>query len=124
MNSLTKGLLLAAFECLIVLSLAGKLVYDRSTCPRVWVETTRWDPNLPLRGRYLDLQLAPQRDSEQFTRLNGQRVLFFLPEHALPFENQIRPDLWVEVTIPPKGPPRPIQLGLKKEGRVEPLHIN
>ena len=124
MNSLSKGLLLAALECVIVLSLAGKLLYDRATCPRVWVQTLPLDPNLPLRGRYLDLRLAPHTGTEHYAQLATQRVLFFLPEHTLPFEKQARSDLWVEVTIPRKGPPRPIQLGLKKDGRIEPLQIN
>ena len=29
--------------------------------------------------------------------------------------------LWIEVTLPPKGPPRPIQLALKENGAWEPL---
>ena len=34
------------------------------------------------------------------------------------------PELWAEVTIPRKGPPRPIRLALKKAGRLELLDIN
>ena len=81
-----KGLILAAFQCLLVLSLSGKLLYDRSTCPRVWVKTAQWDPNLPIRGRYLALRLAPEKDAQWYTETNGQMVLFFVPEHTLPFE--------------------------------------
>jgi hypothetical protein len=54
-----KGLMLAAIHCLMVLSLSGKLLLDRATCPRVWVRTAPYDPTLPLRGRYLSLQLTP-----------------------------------------------------------------
>jgi hypothetical protein len=123
-----KGLILAAIQCLLVLSLTGKLLYDRSTCPRVWVRTARWDPNLPIRGRYLALRLVPESGAPWYAETSGQMVLFFVPEHTLPFEavraRSDAPELWVEVTIPHKGPPRPIRLALKKAGKLEPLDIN
>jgi hypothetical protein len=122
-----KGLILAAFQCLLALSLSGKLLYDRSTCPRVWVKTAQWDPNLPIRGRYLALRLAPERDAQWFGKTNGQMVLFFVPERTLPFETmragKDAPELWAEVTIPRKGPPRPIRLALRKQGRLDLLEI-
>jgi hypothetical protein len=121
-----KGLLLAAFQCLLALSVSGKLLYDRATCPRVWVKTARWDPNLPIRGRYLALRLAPESGAQWYRETNGAMVLFFVPEHALPFENMRgsdAPELWAEVTIPHQGPPRPIQLALKKAGQLTPLQI-
>ena len=59
MKSLYKGILLGALQCGLVLSLAGKLIYDRATCPHVWVRTMPYDPMLPIRGRYLSLALAP-----------------------------------------------------------------
>jgi hypothetical protein len=83
-----KGLILAAFQCLLVLSLSGKLWYDRSTCPRVWVKTAQWDPNLPIRGRYLALRLAPGKDAQWYAETSGQMVLFFVPERRLPFERR------------------------------------
>jgi hypothetical protein len=123
-----KGLILAAFQCLLVLSLTGKLFYDRSTCPRVWVKTAQWDPNLPIRGRYLALRLTPEKDAPRYGETYGQMVLFFVPEHTLPFETQRgatgTPELWAEVTIPRKGPPRPIRLAIKRAGRLELLDIN
>ena len=30
-------------------------------------------------------------------------------------------ELWIEVTVPPKGPPRPTQLALKEDGSWKPL---
>jgi hypothetical protein len=121
-------LILAAFQCLLALSVSGKLLYDRSTCPRVWVKTAQWDPNLPIRGRYLALRLVPERDAQWYGRTNGQMVLFFVPEHTLPFESvraeRNAPELWAEVTVPRKGPPRPIRLAIKKAGKLESLDIN
>jgi len=32
-------------------------------------------------------------------------------------------ELWVEVTVPPKGPPRPLQLALKDNGVWKPLNF-
>ena len=123
-----KGLILAVFQCLLALSLSGKLLYDRSTCPRVWVKTAQWDPNLPIRGRYLALRLVPESGALWYGETNGRMVLFFVPEHTLPFETmrarRDAPELWAEVTIPRKGPPRPIRLALKKAGKLELLEIN
>jgi hypothetical protein len=33
-------------------------------------------------------------------------------------------ELWIEVTVPPKGPPRPIQLALKDDGTWKPLDLH
>jgi hypothetical protein len=52
-------------------------------------------------------------------------VAFFITEHITdPSRRQEGEELWVEVTIPKKGPPRPIRLGVKKsEGPIIPLAI-
>jgi hypothetical protein len=52
------GWVLLALQVVLVLSIAAKYVYERETRPRVWVRTTQFDPNEPLRGRYLALQLV------------------------------------------------------------------
>jgi hypothetical protein len=124
-----KALLLGIFQCLLVLSLSGKLLYDRETRPRVWVKTRPWDPSLPIRGRYLSLQLVPQAGDPYFDRTNQQGVLFFVPEHTTEVEKMRAAsrslEVWVEVTIPRSGPPRPIRLGTKTEGsEIQPAIIN
>jgi hypothetical protein len=125
MNSLRKGIVVAALQCALVLSLTGKLLYDRATCPRVWVKTVPYDPNLPIRGRYLSMMLAPDPGTLFFDRTSRQQVVFFVTEHqtasdALRFRLNA-PELWAEVTIPRKGPPRPIRLGIKINGQIQPL---
>jgi hypothetical protein len=118
-----------------------------------------FDPDLPIRGRYLSLSIAPHVDltpalQEEMTKqhwlykrarlearngelwavpdesgsvsinvaTNGrgqitisEPVDFFIPEHA---QNagvvQRGEELWVEVTVPKKGGPRPIQLAVKR----------
>jgi hypothetical protein len=127
MSPLRKGLILAGIQCVIALSLTGKLVYDRATRPRVWVRTMRWDPSLPIRGRYLALRLAPDPGAPYFEETNQKAVLFFVPEHTIEVETlrgSDAPEVWAEVTIPPKGPPRPIRLGLKKGREIEPVRVN
>ena len=57
MTGLSKGLLLGAIQIALVLSLGGKLLYDRRTRPRVWVLSEVYDPELPIRGRYLSERL-------------------------------------------------------------------
>jgi hypothetical protein len=168
-----KGLVIAVVHLALVGSLGAKLLYDRETRPRVWALTTPYDPDLPIRGRYVSLQVAVEprgfddTDSQagrqprrvflraeagrlvadaksdegsaarsdlfvRFIQRGGESlavlqepVAFFIPEHV-PDPSRRAPDehLWVEVTIPKKGPPRPIRLGVKKgDGPIEPLDL-
>lgn len=49
-------------------------------------------------------------------------VNFYISEHAQsPLPRAAGAELWIEVTVPPKGPPRPIQLALKQNGAWQPL---
>lgn len=49
-------------------------------------------------------------------------VDFFVPEHAQdPLPLKPGQELWIEVTVPPAGPPRPLQLALKQDGGWKPL---
>ncbi|HEY3704711.1 MAG TPA: hypothetical protein VGL22_06585 [Terracidiphilus sp.] len=51
-----------------------------------------------------------------------QPVNFYISEHAQsPLPVKQGDELWIEVTVPPKGPPRPIQLALKQQGAWKPL---
>ena len=49
-------------------------------------------------------------------------VDFYIAEHAAdPTPLKTGQELWIEVTVPPQGPPRPIQLALKQDGAWKPL---
>jgi hypothetical protein len=49
-------------------------------------------------------------------------LAYFIPEGvADPSRREPGEELWVEVTVPPKGAPRPLQLGVKSGGNLEPL---
>ena len=51
-----------------------------------------------------------------------QPVNFYIAEHAQsPLPLKQGDELWIEVTVPPKGPPRPTQLALKQSGAWKPL---
>lgn len=52
----------------------------------------------------------------------SEPVDFYIAEHATD-PTFIKPgqQLWIEVTVPPKGPPRPLQLALKDHGTWQPL---
>jgi hypothetical protein len=51
-----------------------------------------------------------------------QPVNFYLAEHAKsPFPLAPGQALWVEVTVPPAGPPRPINLAISSNGQWQPL---
>jgi len=52
----------------------------------------------------------------------SQPVDFYIAEHATdPTGLHQGQELWIEVTVPPKGPPRPLQLALKDNGAWKPL---
>ncbi|HKD63533.1 MAG TPA: hypothetical protein VKB40_05820 [Candidatus Acidoferrales bacterium] len=174
MSSRAKGLLLGALHVTLVLCLGAKLLIDRQRYPRVWAETIAYDPDSPIRGRYLAVRLQivdegiystppagppthnrwmeirnaklgvengrlvafPSNDwtGIQVARLTRgdetvvaleEPVDFYIPEH-IPDPSRRSPGerLWVEVTVPPKGTPRPIRLGVKKNDVLTPLNID
>jgi uncharacterized membrane-anchored protein len=52
----------------------------------------------------------------------SQPVDFYIAEHATdPTRLQHGQELWIEVTVPPRGPPRPLQLALKDNAGWKPL---
>jgi uncharacterized membrane-anchored protein len=184
------SIVLLLIQLALVSSIATKYLYQRSTCPRVWVRTAAYDPELVMRGRYLRLQLTVNgcestlpsalhaifpRNSDGTTKPSGFRVNwqgaiqfraklkvegnkllairipeadqsskgvgvtawpdsscdtmrldepvdFYIAEHAAD-PTRLKPgqELWMEVTIPPNGPPRPLQLALKDNGAWTPL---
>jgi hypothetical protein len=175
------GLLLLLAQLLIVLSIAGKYLYERQTRPRVWSRAVQADPSLPLRGRYLALNLvldacgllqsdpAPQyprgslrlwhvslttRDGKLIPHNEGasssssigtvllpygkpcdratltRPELLFIPDRVqLP--PPLRPgplkqdeEIWVEVTVPSHGPPRPIRIALSSADGFHPLNLD
>jgi hypothetical protein len=175
MSTRFRGFLLAALQLAIVLSLGAKLLIDRARLPRVWARVTVYDPESPIRGRYLSLRLVvdatkvygpppsdpkslkipwiesrPVRLSVENGKLTADRtsggtrlyvtrwstrdgilavlqepVAFFIPEELPdPTRRPAGEELWVEVTVPEKGMPRPIQLGVKKNDVLTPLHVN
>ena len=159
-----KGMILAALHVALILTIGAQFAFDRATAPRGWMRTMPYDPNTPLRGRYVTMQVLAKIDSEfpaakrdmggyDFDRSvalfvqdnqvwarsidnrSGQligridknevelqsRVDFFIPEHIAD-PSLVKPDeeLWVEVTIPPSGPPRPIRLEVRKKPAPSP----
>jgi hypothetical protein len=185
---------LLVFQLLLVSSVAGKYLWQRWRCPSVWTRAAAIDPKLPMRGRYLSLQLTvdgcqstlpsaklatfprdvngavkpgpyvlrpqpvefranlkvennklvavrpegqdiggqedpaageeisamPSAPCNQMTVTDG--VGFYIGEHAQsPLPLKPGQELWIEVTVPPKGPPRPLQLALKDNGVWKPL---
>ena len=162
-TGLRKGLVVAAIHLAMVGSVGAKLLVDRQTRPRVWARTAPFDPDLPLRGRYVQLRveglatgldpagaaspvmLAAHGQSLAFepapefgglsatrTRRNGEQLAtldqplaFFIPAHVpAPSIRAEGEELWVEVTLPKRGGPRPIRLAVKKDGVLTPLDLD
>jgi len=186
-RGLRNGLIVAVLHVLMVAAIGGKLLVDRATRPRVWARTGPIDPDLPIRGRYVSLQIevnakndfvltaqerqdyqaqsqtsnfnprwwwgshraarlyaengklyaTPDETSTAMVRIDpsdgthvfvDSPVLYFIAEHAQDpswLTWQTKNELWVEVTVPAKGPPRPIRLGVKKpnSSTIDPLPI-
>jgi hypothetical protein len=174
MKPWVKSLVIATVQVGLVASLGAKLLYDRSTRPRVWALAAPYDPSLPIRGRYVSLQLVvelhgiqemkpspgqqpPQsvtlrvdagrlvaeanppergfnpsdlhvrfiRRQDQELAVLDQPVAFFIPERVPdPARRPAGEELWAEVTVPGKGPPRPIRLGVRKgDSPIVPLDL-
>jgi len=61
--------------------------------------------------------------SQWVVRLDAP-LAFFIPEHLPdPSRRAAGEELWVEVTLPKKGPLRPIRLAVKKDGRLTALEL-
>jgi hypothetical protein len=156
-----KGLIVAAVHVAIVSSLGAKLLVDRATRPRVWARAAPYDPDLPIRGRYVRIRIEGALDppgaisqatpvtlasrdeklmlvrSETPTQLTArpsgrdatvaileQPLAYFIPEHVPdPSRRLAGEELWVEVTLPARGAPRPIRLGVKRNGVITPLAL-
>lgn len=94
-----------------------------------------YDRNVTLSTRNGQLVATPADSGANLARITareGERiallaipVAYFIPEH-IPDPSARKPDeeLWVEVTVPRKGPPRPIRLGVRRNGVLTPLEIN
>jgi hypothetical protein len=120
-----------------------------------------YDPELPIRGRYVELRLKVAArgfpglasDFGSYARLSVEGdqlvatpgdpdsgealslgegseahsawletpVAYFIPEHVE--DPSSTPGLVVEVTVPRRGPPRPIRLGVRKGDAIEPLDL-
>ena len=110
---------------------------DRATLPRAWAATRNFDPNLPIRGRYVSLWLAGLPAGRvKFAAVDNRLVswtdpagatpeslAYFIPEHAAD-PTRLKPgeELWVEVSVPSNGMPRPLRLGVRRNGgAVQPL---
>ena len=77
-------------------------------------------PEADLRSKGVNVTAMPGSPCDAL-RLQ-QPVDFYIAEHAAdPTALKQGQELWIEVTVPPKGPPRPLQLALKDNGAWKPL---
>lgn len=54
----------------------------------------------------------------------AQPLAFFIPDGAAdPSIRKPGEELWVEVSVPKQGPPRPVRLGVKRDGVLSPLDL-
>ncbi len=57
MSARRSGLVVLAIQLALVLSIGAKYAWERHHCPMVWTRAERYDPEQPIRGRYLGLYL-------------------------------------------------------------------
>src|ERR1039458_8773194 len=184
------SIVLLLIQLALVSTIAAKYLYQRRSCPRVWVRAAAYNPDMVMRGRYLSLRLTVDgcqstlpsalhavfpRNTDGTTKptgftvkseypvqfrarlkVEGNKLLairipeadqtskgvnviampdsscdamrinepvdFYIAEHAAdPTPLKPGQELWIEVTIPPQGPPRPLQLAMKQDGGWKPL---
>ncbi len=66
--------------------------------------------------------LVRGRDGAQVV---AEPLAFFVPEHVRdPSVRAPGEELWAEVTVPRRGPPRPIRLGVRAAGALAPLALD
>jgi uncharacterized membrane-anchored protein len=98
---------------------------DLGDASNISVRLTEWKGLLaftPASGR-LTASLST-RDGRRVAILN-QPLAFFIPEHVPdPSARAPGEELWVEVTLPKQGAPRPIRLAVKKDGVLTPLDLD
>ena len=156
-RGLAQGVLLGVVHVLLVAGVGGRLLLDRWRYPRVWARAAAFDPELPVRGRYVRLRVEVRQEpralpggpaaltvegdelvARSAARDEGVRVVrgrngtatlaepvaYFIPEDALdPTQRAAGEELWVELTVPRVGPPRPLRLGVKQAGSLVPLDL-
>jgi len=57
MSPSRKGIILGILQLVLVASLGAKYAIDRARFPRVWAQTVAYDPDSPIRGRYLSVRV-------------------------------------------------------------------
>ncbi|MGB9408593.1 MAG: hypothetical protein WCA89_13720 [Terracidiphilus sp.] len=77
-------------------------------------------PEADLKSKGVDVSAMPGSACDAL-RID-EPVDFYIAEYAAdPTPLKPGQELWIEVTIPPQGPPRPIQLALKQDSAWKPL---
>jgi hypothetical protein len=111
------------------LPLRGRYVRMRLEVELTGAANGRWTPaRLAAEGGKLAAMPDTTPTGVNLTRIGGGRwtiaepVAFFIPDRA-PDPSRRAPgeELWVEVTVPRHGAPRPIRLGVRKDGVLTPL---
>ena len=64
MTPLVKGLAIAVVHVALVAVVGGVLLYERDALPSAWALTVGLDPVLPIRGRYVSLNLVVEPRGE------------------------------------------------------------
>ena len=162
MSPVVRGIVAGGLQLALLFAIAGKYAVDRATLPRVWVRVNPFDPQLPIRGRYVRLQAdvvfrgsnsprevlyggvvlsteggqliatATDSDTGVTARRTGDNagvltepIVYFISDRV-PDPSRRGPgeELWAEVSIPKRGSPRPVRLGVKRDGNITPLNLN
>jgi hypothetical protein len=99
------------------------------------ISTARWERiGVRLEAREERLHAVPDPNADLTVTIDSvagglraalvKPVAFFIPEHVPdPSVRQAGEELWVEVTVPRQGPPRPIRIGVSTNGTIAPLDL-
>jgi hypothetical protein len=91
MNARQKGIAVLAIQLVLVLSIGVKYAWERHHCPMVWARAQQFDPNQPLRGRYLAISVYANACGLQDQAARGPEAVVKRPDHV---QNDVdRPEL-------------------------------
>ena len=97
MTARSRALLVAALHVLLVASIGAKFLYDRSQYPHLWVEAAPYDPDMPIRGRYVSIGLIVDLERSAGND-GGQRDAYGFPARL-----EVRGDRLVAVPDDARG---------------------
>jgi hypothetical protein len=100
MKPVTRGLIVAILHVGLMASLGAKFLWERATLPRVWVRAIPYDPVLPIRGRYLRLQVLIDHKDVHFPSSKANENEIEVSPGGTPVTLSVQSDRLIATVVP------------------------